>query len=215
MTKFYNDLSTTITPAPTPRLRLRLREVLANPRRYFTVNEDGRWFNDPDHFVEPGPGLIGAIEDAVNHKIHADYDAALAPLSPMPRQIWDWLWRMHGYATTRWCNPTWDFYDAPLTDLSLSELRRLQGAIEAFQRFIPIANLLDWWENDEYDPRNTEWEDEAADDLRAAYLKRIKTTIAVKVKAEARARTLAKYAPRPLTYRPFATALAGLAGLAA
>lgn len=213
MTRFYNAhyLSNMITPAPAPRLRLRLRDVLANPRRYFVVNEDGRWFNDPDHFFEPGEGLIEAIESAVNRKIRAEYDAALTPLSPMPRQVWDWLWRMHGYATAWWCDPKWDFYEAPLTALSVAELRRLQGAIEAFQRFIPLVNLLDWWENDEYELRNTAWEDEAADDLRAAYLTRIKAAITAKLKAEAKARTLAKYAPRPLTHRPFATALAGLA----
>lgn len=195
----------------TPRLRLRLREVLANPRRYFTVNEDGRWFNDPDHFLKPGEGLTKAIESAVNRKIRTDYDAALAPLSAMSRQVWDWLWGMDRYATA---DPTWDFYDAPLTDLFVSELRRLQGGIEAFQRFIPTLDLLDWW-NGEYHRHDTVWEDEAADDLRAAYLKRIKAAITTKLKAEAKARTLTKYAPRPLTHKPFAVALAGLAGLAA
>lgn len=203
--------ATSNSSVSTPRLRLRLRNVLENPRRYFAVNEDGRWFNDPDHFLEPGPGLIGLIEDAVNDKIWADYNAALAPLSALPRQVWDWLWKMHGYATSWWCDPQWDFYGAPLSVLSVAELRRLQGAIEAFQRFIPVTNLLDWWESDEYEPHNTWWEDEAADDLRAAYLKRIKAAITTKLKAEAKARTLAKYAPRPLTHKPFAVALAGLA----
>lgn len=208
MTAISNSSVSTLPPRL--RLRLRLREVLTNPRRYFIVNEDGRWFNDPDHFLEPGDGLIGAIESAVNRKIRADYDTALAPLSTMPRQVWDWLWQMDRYATSWWCDPTWDFYDAPMSSLSASELRRLQGAIEAFQRFIPVADLLNWW-TDEYTRHNTAWEDEAADDLRAAYLKRIKAAIAAKLKAEAKARTLAKYAPRPLTHKPFAVALARIA----
>ena len=200
-----------VTP-PRARLALRVRTVLAQPGRYFLVEpySGERSFSYPEYWdipgaVWPGKGVIEALEKAVTRLIQKDYDEAAAYFKNTPRQLWDWLVNLERYATN-YDPKEVEFCGKPFKGLSIPELYVLAGAIPAYLRLMEALEGLNWWNGEEeYDPI---WVKETQYDLFAGVLARVKTQLELKRKERARQEMLARYAPRPLTHRPFAKALA-------
>lgn len=216
MTRFYNAqyFTGTVAPAPRARLALRLRAVLARPGHYFIV-EPGtgeRSFAYPEYYdipgaIWPGEGIIEGLEKAVTRLIRNNYDEARNYFEDAPRQLWDWLTNLDRY-TTNYDHEHVSFAGKPFKGLSIPELYILSGAIPAYIRLTEAFETLNWWNGEnEHDPA---WIREARYDLFTALLARVKTHLELKRKERRRQETLARYAPRPLTHKPFATALAEL-----
>lgn len=221
---------------PTPAT-VSLSAIKANYRHFLYYKEiDGIFvpcwtWDDANHYTRPdgckctlGDGLLDIIEKALNRHFADRWDAAAqAFFSCAPAQVRDYVESLEKYGTAYLSNYL-DGSDRflgldgePLDNLPDRVLRwiitackaviELRDAADAFAAWEEYSHV---WKGPGYEAHNYQWEYEASDEMLAIVRSRCEEILASREKERKRKEREAR-AARPLTSRPFATALAHLA----